>query len=61
MAENPAAAFDLPLKIIAWEDDQHTTWVAYNGSGYIRKRYSLSEAAAGLIDIDPLIMTLLRS
>lgn len=61
MAENPAAALDLPLKVIAWEDTRHTTWVAYNASDFIRKRYSLSETVAEFIDIDPLIASLLKS
>jgi uncharacterized protein (DUF302 family) len=61
MAENPAAALDLPLKIIAWEDAQHATWVSYNEADYIRQRYSLGEAATGLIDIDPLIISLLKT
>ena len=61
MAENPEAALDLPLKIIAWEDAQHVTRVAYNASDYLRKRYSLSEAATALIDIDALITASLKS
>src|SRR5689334_22855087 len=29
MAENPLAALDLPLKVIAWEDAQQRVWLAY--------------------------------
>lgn len=60
MVENPAAALDLPLKVLAWEDDEHRTWVTYNKPDFIRQRYSLSEATAALIDIDPLVSSLLK-
>jgi len=60
MAENPAAALDLPLKVVAWEDDERRTWVTYNQPDFIRQRYSLNEATAGLTDIEPLINALLK-
>lgn len=39
--ENPLAALDLPLKLIAWEDEQHEVWVAFNSITYIGERYKL--------------------
>jgi uncharacterized protein (DUF302 family) len=41
LAANPIVALDLPLKIIAWEDDQAQVWIAYNKAAYIEQRYSL--------------------
>ena len=41
MAQNPIAALDLPLKIIAWQDAQNKVWVAYNDAHYIEERYGL--------------------
>ena len=41
MIENPLAALDLPLKIIAYEDDKENVWIAYNEAKYIEERYSL--------------------
>src|ERR1700730_4207873 len=35
MAENPVAALELPLKVIAWEDSQQKVWLAYNDVLYI--------------------------
>src|ERR1700757_689773 len=35
MIENPMAALDLPLKIIAWEDDRGKVWLAYNDADYL--------------------------
>lgn len=61
MAENPAAALDLPLKVIAWEDAQLKTWVSYNESEYIRQRFSLSAETARFTNIDPMMIALLKS
>jgi uncharacterized protein (DUF302 family) len=60
MKENPLAALDLPLKVIAWQDDSLKIWVAYNDAGYIRSRFSLSRKAADLIDIDAMITKILK-
>ncbi len=42
MAQNPIAALDLPLKIIAWQDTQNQVWLAYNDAQYIEERYGLT-------------------
>ena len=60
MAENPLAALDLPLKIIAWEDQQQKVWLAYNDSSYIRERYSLAAGTVSALNIDPLIAKALK-
>jgi len=51
MAENPVAALDLPLKIIAWEDPAGKVWLAYNDAGYITERFSLSDAVSGPLNL----------
>lgn len=55
MIENPLSALDLPLKIIAWEDQQHKVWLAYNDPAYLRERYNLPEAISGPLNLDPII------
>ncbi len=55
MAENPVAALDLPLKVIAWEDAAGKVWVAYNEAGYIKERFSLTDAVSGPLNLDGLI------
>jgi uncharacterized protein (DUF302 family) len=55
MIENPIAALDLPLKVIAWEDKQQKVWIGYNDGGYVRERYSLSSAISAPLNLDPLI------
>ena len=40
----PHSALDLPLKALAWEDDEGQTWVSYNDPSYLQQRYQLTDA-----------------
>lgn len=55
MAENPIAAIDLPLKVIAWEDAAGKVWLAYNEAGYIKARFSLSDSVSAPLNLEALI------
>lgn len=35
----PTVAIDLPLKILAWQDAEGHTWVAYNEAAYVQARH----------------------
>ena len=59
MAQNPLVALDLPLKIIAWEDNQKKTWIAYNDAGYIEERYDLLHTESSPLNLDPIITSVL--
>jgi uncharacterized protein (DUF302 family) len=61
MAENPVTALDLPLKIIAWEDEHKKIWLACNEAAYIADRYSLPSALTDPLDLGPLISNALMS
>jgi uncharacterized protein (DUF302 family) len=61
MRENIIASLDLPLKIIAWEDEQKKIWVAYNDASYVGERFSLSEENWSKIDLEGLISVTLNS
>lgn len=39
MVATPTAAIDLPLKLLAWEDADGHTWVAYNEPAYLQARH----------------------
>ncbi len=52
MIENPVAALDLPLKIIAWEDKENKVWYAFNDSAFLGQRYSLTQKLAATLDLD---------
>ena len=55
MAQNPLVALDLPLKIIAWEDNQKKVLVACNDANYIEDRYSLLHAQNTPLNLEPII------
>ena len=55
MIANPLAALDLPLKIIAWEDQQQKVWLAYNEAAYVRERYNLPEPMSTPLNLDPIV------
>jgi uncharacterized protein (DUF302 family) len=55
MIENPVAALDLPLKVIAWEDDKKDVFIAYNDGFYIEERYALTHKENSPLNMDNLI------
>jgi uncharacterized protein (DUF302 family) len=60
MIENTLAALDLPLKVIAWEDAQRKTWLAYNDALYIEERYALSHSQNSPLNIEHIISQALK-
>ena len=60
MIENPVAALDLPLKVIAWEDGQRNVYVAYNEQQYIEERYSLLHKENSPLNLGNLIAMVLK-
>ena len=61
MNENPLAALDLPLKVIAWEDSEKKVWVACNEASYIEDRYTLTHNESSPLNLDALISKLLNT
>ncbi len=61
MIENPIAALDLPLKVIAWEDDQKRVFIAYNNASYIEDRYALLHNANSPLNLDSLVLMALKA
>jgi uncharacterized protein (DUF302 family) len=43
MQSKQTAAIDLPLKLLAWEDDGGQVWIAYNDPGYLVKRHAITD------------------
>ena len=39
MLASPTVAIDLPLKALAWQDDQGRVWLSYNSPSYIQQRH----------------------
>ena len=42
MQSEQTAAIDLPLKLLAWEDEGGQVWIAYNEPGYLVKRHAIT-------------------
>lgn len=61
MAQSFLVALDLPLKVIAWEDDNSNVWVACNDAKYIEDRYSLPHNENTPLNLDKLIRAVLGS
>ncbi len=43
MLAAPTAAIDLPLKALAWQDDDGKVWLSYNDPEYLKKRFGLTD------------------
>jgi len=43
MVAAPLAAIDLPLKALAWQDDDGKVWLSYNDPEYLKKRFGLTD------------------
>jgi len=41
MQSNPHAGVDLPLKVLAWEDDKGQVWVSYTKAEALAERYAI--------------------
>src|SRR5271155_1339980 len=39
MVAAPRLAIDLPLKALAWQDDQGKVWLSYNSAEYLQQRH----------------------
>jgi len=39
MVAAPRLAIDLPLKALAWQDEQGGVWLSYNSAEYLRERH----------------------
>jgi len=40
---NQTAGIDLPMKMLAWEDDKGQVWLTYNDPMYITKRHGIKD------------------
>lgn len=45
MQSNPHAGVDLPLKVLAWQDDQGRVWIGYTRPDALAARYGIRDRA----------------
>lgn len=43
MQDKQTSGIDLPVKALAWEDEQGKTWLTYNDTNWIAERHGLSK------------------
>jgi uncharacterized protein (DUF302 family) len=43
MIASPSVAIDLPLKALAWQDQEGNVWLSYNSPDYLRNRHQLPD------------------
>jgi uncharacterized protein (DUF302 family) len=60
MVENPLAALDLPLKVIALEDENGNVSVAYNEQTYIEERYKLQHTENSPLNLANMVSNALK-
>jgi uncharacterized protein (DUF302 family) len=49
MEENQTAGIDLPLKALAWTDENGQTWLSYNDPEWIAQRHGLGAPSASAV------------
>ncbi len=50
MQDNQTVGIDLPVKALAWEDEDGRVWLSYNDATVIADRHSLSSKARGFVE-----------
>jgi uncharacterized protein (DUF302 family) len=56
MVAAPSLAIDLPLKALAWQDEQGQVWLSYNSPEYLRERHGfLAELMKNIAGIAALV------
>ena len=58
MQLSPIAALDLPLKVVAFQDEKQNNFIIFNKASFLAERYSLNSAAAAQLNIAPLLSKL---
>jgi uncharacterized protein (DUF302 family) len=61
MVAAPLCALDLPLKVLAWEDESNQCRVSYNTAEYLQQRHGFpSELVANIAPLSTLVDAALR-
>ena len=56
MLAEPTAAIDLPLKALAWEDQNKKVWLSFNSPDYLAERFQLSaDVLKGIAGLEALV------
>jgi uncharacterized protein (DUF302 family) len=59
---SPGAALDLPLKVLAWQDESNRCWVSFNTPEYLRQRHEIPAALiANIAGLEKLVQAALTA
>ncbi|MEI9900937.1 MAG: DUF302 domain-containing protein [Hyphomicrobium sp.] len=61
MQDEQAAGIDLPLKALAFEDENGRAWLSYNDPAWIAQRHGLGEDSKAAVDAMALALATLPS
>jgi uncharacterized protein (DUF302 family) len=50
MQDRQSAGIDLPLKVLAWEDEDDKVWLTYNDMNWLADRHDLTEKSTTFIN-----------
>lgn len=50
MQDRQTSGIDLPVKALAWEDENGRVWLTYNDAGWIADRHALGSTSAGNVE-----------
>ncbi|WP_181170068.1 MULTISPECIES: DUF302 domain-containing protein [unclassified Mesorhizobium] len=49
MQDRQLAGIDLPIKALAWEDEQRKVWLSYNDAQWLAERHGLGDASRNAV------------
>ena len=62
MVAAPGTALDLPLKVLAWQDQKNRRWVAFNTPEYLQQRHGFPAALmANIAGLEKLVQAAIES
>ena len=62
MVAAPGTALDLPLKVLAWQDEANLCWVSFNTPEYLQRRHGFPAAlTANVAGLEKLVLAAIAS
>ena len=62
MVAAPGTALDLPLKVLAWQDEANRSWVSFNTPEYLQRRHGFPAAlTANVAGLEKLVLAAITS
>lgn len=61
MLDRQSAGIDLPVKALAWQDEDGQVWLTYNSAAWLAERHALRGASAGAVEAIETGMTALAA